>query len=85
MNTHTHTHAYTWQPSQNVMGFSGPYTQRPEHSLKEDNSDLVNILEISKGIVRLSCPRDLSYCPGDSNLYASGVKTRHLASFESLF
>lgn len=82
MNTSTYTH--TQQSSQNVMGFSGPPTQKNIHR-REDNGDLVNFPEISKGIGRLSCPRDLSFCPSDSNLYDCGVKTLHRVPFETLF
>lgn len=80
------TNTQTRQPSQNVMGFFWPlHTKDQNIHWKEDNCVLVNILEISKGIVRLSCPRDFSYCPRDRNLYACSVKTLCLVLFESLF
>ena len=74
--THTHTHTHTRQPSQNVMKFFWPLpTEDQNIHWRENNSDLVNILVISKGIARPSCPRDLSYCPSDSNLYACSAET----------
>ena len=81
--THTHTHPATFTKCHEI--FWPLHTKDQNIHWEKDNSDLVNILVISKGIVRLSCPRDLSYCPSDSNLSACSVETLHPASLESLF